>query len=150
MNEFDDFVARKRAEIERRALEQREREAAAANEMQRIVALVRDFQRVDHEVIDATTRVNRKLTGIGKLTVDEASGGATDSAVAHAVLRYKADDGKQGEAAALRLDLRKDGTVAAFIVASGPKKGALDTTPLDGANATWIERTIEKFVQAVA
>jgi hypothetical protein len=150
MNEFDDFVARKRAEIERRALEQREREAAAANEKQRIVELVHEFARVDREVSDATTRVNRKLTGIGKLTIDDASGGATDSAVAHALVRYKAEDAKQGEAAALRLDLRKDGTVAAFIVATGPKKGALDTTPLASANAAWIERTIEKFVQAVA
>jgi hypothetical protein len=150
MSDFDDFVARKRAEIDRRALEQRERDAAAASEKKRIVALVREFELIDQQVSDATNRVNRKLTGIGKLTVDEAPAGSSDSAIAHAVVRYKADDCKHGEAAALRFDLRRDSTVAAFIVASGPKKGALDTTPLAGADATWIERTLEKFVQAVA
>ncbi|GIL41047.1 hypothetical protein [Roseiterribacter gracilis] len=151
MSEFDDFVARKRAEIEARLAEQRQRETAAAKEAERIASLVQEFRRVDQAVADAAARLNRKLEGIGVLSPEEAQERNTpDGAIAHIAARYKGGDAKPNEYAVLRFDLRKDNTVAAFIVASGPKKGALDMVALTDCNATWIERALEKFVQAVA
>jgi hypothetical protein len=151
VSEFDDFVARKRAAIAESLAERKRQDKAAEEETARIAALVREFERITLDTGAAIGRLNRKLDGIGKLTQEEAKERNTpDGAIAHVAARYHNDDAKPNEFAVLRFDLRKDSTVAAFIVAGGPKKAALDITKLADADAAWIERTLEKFVQAVA